>query len=259
MVASSTTASADPPSSAPVSAGHVIVHTIPVENYQGTGNFGIFHKNLFNFGGSFVTTDSDFYRIDLSAGQPIKISTTTPADASGEFVNTLDPVLELYDAAGNKVATDDNSAPDGRNALLSYTAATGGAYYIKVRSASGSGEYVLNLPPSIAVSVPANANETAGSVAGTVSVATPPASDLTVTLTSSDPARLTVPASVVIPAGQLSVPISVSILDNNLLDGAEPVTIGASAPGFGAGGSIVTIHDDETATLTVTIPGTAGL
>ena len=67
-------------------------------------------------------------------------------DGPGEFVNTLDPVLRLYDAAGNPVAFDDNGATDGRNSLLTFTPPADGTYYIEVTSAGGTkGEYVLSV------------------------------------------------------------------------------------------------------------------
>ena len=58
--------------------------------------------------------DTDYYNVGVQAGDTLTIATTTPAGDSNEFVNTLDPYLELYDPAGTRVAWDDNSAPDSR-------------------------------------------------------------------------------------------------------------------------------------------------
>ena len=69
----------------------MVVHTIPVEYYGGTGNFGIFHKNLFNFGSSFVSTvNDDYYSVTLAAGDVLNLRTSTPGDGPGEFDNALD-------------------------------------------------------------------------------------------------------------------------------------------------------------------------
>ncbi len=107
------------------------------------------------------------------------------------------------------------------------------------------------------LTVPANATEGAGTVSGTVSVPTAPTSDLTVSLTSRDTARVTVPASVTIAAGQTSAPVPITIVNTTLLDGLEPVLISATAPGYTATSGTITVHDNETATLTVSMPASA--
>lgn len=60
------------------------------------------------------------------------------------------------------------------------------------------------------------------------------ANDLTadqdVVLVSSDPAALTVPASVVIPAGQISVSFEATLLSDDVVDGTQTVTITANDP-----------------------------
>ncbi|MDV6032055.1 MAG: hypothetical protein F9B45_18575 [Phycisphaera sp. RhM] len=90
----------------------------------------------------------DFYRFTVAAGDQIDLSTLTPGDGSGEFVNELDPMLELYDPNGTLVASDDNSAADGRNAQLIYNATTAGAYTVRVIGVQTNGEYVLQLNPN---------------------------------------------------------------------------------------------------------------
>ena len=86
----------------PDGLGHVICHTIPVEYYAGTGNFGIFHKNLFNFAASFANASgNDYYSDQLNAGQVVTITTSTPAGDPGQFVNTLSPNIQLYDPSRN--------------------------------------------------------------------------------------------------------------------------------------------------------------
>ena len=50
----------------------------------------------------------------------------------------------LFDASGiNILASDSNSAPDGKNAVLTYTAPTSGSYIVSVFEDAGSGEYLL--------------------------------------------------------------------------------------------------------------------
>jgi hypothetical protein len=97
-------------------------------------------------------TNSDVYQVEVGAGQTIDIETATPADGPDEFGNLLDPLIRLYDAAGNLVASDDNSATDGRNAKLSYTIPAGaeGTYFVEIGPSDltgrpTQGEYVLTV------------------------------------------------------------------------------------------------------------------
>ena len=53
------------------------------------------------------------------------------SDSCGEFVNTLDPQIELIDPDGSSVASDDDSASDGRNAQLRYAAEQTGTYLVR--------------------------------------------------------------------------------------------------------------------------------
>ncbi len=90
----------------------------------------------------------DDYSISLTAGTPLALLTSTPGDGNGEPLNTLDPRLRLLGPTGAQVAIDDNSAPDGRNALLTYTPTVSGTYYIEVSSttaAATAGNYVLTV------------------------------------------------------------------------------------------------------------------
>jgi len=89
----------------------------------------------------------DYYRVEMLAGQTLTLSTSTPFGEPGfprQVLNGLDPKLELYDPAGNLVAFNDDSAADGKNALLTYTALASGAYCVRVLGVGETtGEYVL--------------------------------------------------------------------------------------------------------------------
>ncbi len=87
--------------------------------------------------------DDDWYRVTLAAGQTLDLSTLTPADGSGQFVNSLNPRLELFNPAGDLVASG-TALEDGRNESLSFTATVGGVYRIRVTAEGGTrGEYFL--------------------------------------------------------------------------------------------------------------------
>jgi subtilisin family serine protease len=95
---------------------------------------------------------SDFFVVHVG-NQPLRLETFTPAGRDGEFVNHLDPMLRIYDAAGNLVAHDDNSAPDGRNARLLFRAPRGaeGTYFVEVTTSvpSERGEYLLTVQGNV--------------------------------------------------------------------------------------------------------------
>ncbi|MBX7165735.1 MAG: S8 family serine peptidase [Pirellulales bacterium] len=87
--------------------------------------------------------DNDWYDLQVNAGDELSLETSIPADGLGEFVNLLDPRIELYDPNGELVASDDDSGA-GVNALLTHTALLTGNYKIRVLAAAGTeGEYVL--------------------------------------------------------------------------------------------------------------------
>ena len=101
---------------------------------------------------------------------------------------------------------------------------------------------------NLLVTLPAAAYESAGVLtnAGRVSLAGTLATNLIVTLTSSDLTELTVPASVTIPAGQFSAAFNLTLVDDPLVDGAQNVIVTAAATGFTNGAASISVLDDET-------------
>ncbi len=72
-------------------------------------------------------------------------------------------------------------------------------------------------------------------------------------LSSSDPGRLTVPASVTIGAGQSAVGFQAAAPDNSLVEGNAVVTVQASAAGFAPATDTVTVIDEDIPTLTIQV------
>ena len=75
------------------------------------------------------------------------------------------------------------------------------------------------------------------------------AADLTVTLASDAADELTVPSSILIPAGQKSATFDATPQPDDLLDGPQVVHLAASAPGFDSGRATITVLDDTAAKL----------
>jgi hypothetical protein len=92
---------------------------------------------------------ADWYKFTLPGDRSaVQFDTSTPGDGPGEFVNTLDPHIELYDAAGNLIASG-SALADGRNETIRATGLTPGAtYYVRVTTENNTtGEYVLGVTP----------------------------------------------------------------------------------------------------------------
>ncbi|WP_395753592.1 M36 family metallopeptidase [Prosthecobacter sp.] len=111
-------------------------------------------------------------------------------------------------------------------------------------------ETVNNL---LSLSLPATASEGDAPVTATLSISPAQVADLTVSLASSA-ADATVPDSVLVPAGSTSVTFPVTILDDSLIDGTQPVLISANAATFGPAIKTLLVNDNETAVITLTLP-----
>jgi len=114
------------------------------------------------------------------------------------------------------------------------------------------------VPSTLAVTLPTDTTENAGTLsqAGTVTLSEAAPVDTAVYLTSGNSSKLTIPASVVIPAGQLSTTFDITLVDNTLLDGPQSVAVSAAASGYDTVSSNTLIHDDETASFSVALPST---
>jgi len=87
----------------------------------------------------------DQYQLTLAAGQTISLSTRTPFDLNASTPrNDLDPRLSILASDGmTELVNSLNTASDGRNTGLSFTAPAAGNYIVRVAATSGSGEYLL--------------------------------------------------------------------------------------------------------------------
>ena len=123
---------------------------------------------------------------------------------------------------------------------------------------SGLGSHMID-PLVLAISVdvsPSTITEDAGPMAavGSVTLETATEENLTIDLGSSDTNILTVPASVVVLAGETQATFAVSAVDDSEPDGPQVATITASATGFEDGEFEVSVTDDEPSIIGVT-PG----
>ncbi|OYW31196.1 MAG: hypothetical protein B7Z47_01760, partial [Chthoniobacter sp. 12-60-6] len=107
----------------------------------------------------------------------------------------------------------------------------------------------------VTVALPVSMTESFSTVTaqGTVSLATPAAENLTVQLVSSLPSRITVPATVTIAAGQSAGSFTLTLVDNSIIDGNQPVTITATLAGSAPGTGTLQVIDNETTIITLNV------
>jgi uncharacterized repeat protein (TIGR01451 family) len=108
----------------------------------------------------------------------------------------------------------------------------------------------------VSVSLPTSAIEGAGVIAraGVVKVGVPLLTPLVVQLTSSQPGKLGLPASVTIPAGTNEAAFDLTFIDDGQLDGTTTVSVRAEANGYTGGSATLRIADNEKANLRVSLP-----
>jgi uncharacterized repeat protein (TIGR01451 family) len=105
-----------------------------------------------------------------------------------------------------------------------------------------------NDKPALQMKLPASVAEVDGvmSNAGSIALSAALPTNLVVTLASSDTSELLAPVNVTIPAWTLEAQFALTAVDDNSADGAQPVKITASAPGFPMATASLTVLDDET-------------
>jgi len=90
--------------------------------------------------------NEDWYSVTVIQGQ-LQFETSTPADGPGEFVNTLDPHIELYDSSGATLIATGAPLEDGRNESINVSGLPAPATYLIRVTGEGNtrGEYFLGI------------------------------------------------------------------------------------------------------------------
>jgi subtilisin family serine protease len=111
----------------------------------------------------------------------------------------------------------------------------------------------------LSVSMPSSVSESAGVLtnAGTVSLGSPAGAAITVNLASSNTLEIQVPATVIIPAGQSTATFNITVVNDNLIDGSVATSVTASVPNWTSGSASITVIDNESRIISVSIPASA--
>ena len=122
-----------------------------------------------------------------------------------------------------------------------------------------SSTFAQELARDLSISFAAGSVTEGETIVGTVSRSGAIDAALTVHLSSANGAKLTVPASVVIPAGASFATFTASTVDDPSIDKAASVTISATAAGYTAASRAVQVLDDDIPTLTLTLDSTTAM
>ncbi len=143
----------------------------------------------------------------------------------------------------------DDSIADGDLTLVVTVASNG------LSNGTASLKITDNEARSLSLSLsPTTIAENGGSLTGTVTRNTPTTDAILVTLVSNNSASVRLPETVTIPAGANSATFILESIDDLVADGTQVVSISAEVSGFASGTGVVTITDNETATLSLTLP-----
>ncbi len=213
--------------------------TVTLGNRLSLVNLGsISDPGFVNIAATPRTAETFSYIVDWGDGTIVDGTATIDrvGNASGLATLASFDAGHTYTTAGNKTVTVSVTDDDGGRASRTFQV-----------SVTAPPELSLALNRSTVV-------EDAGSNAATLTIRrSGPAisSDQTITLRSSDITEITVPASVVIPAGQTFVTVGVTAVDDNLLDGTQTVTITASSSSTDDDSILMTITDAERLIVTL--------
>lgn len=206
-------------------------------------------------------TPSGFVETDFlgSAACPVPVTLALPSpvtEGSGVLTNagslTIPSALtnaltvSLVSSATNVIAIPHSVLLPAGQTSVTFNVAVGNDSFAQpprtvAVSASGAGvigftnivSVIDDEPHVLTLLLPATIYENAGTLTGQgrVLAFAPPISNLTVSLLADDPARLQLPATITIPAGQTSAVFNPVALNNTNFEGV--LTLGASAGAFG--------------------------
>lgn len=193
--------------------------------------------------------------LEYTTGNPAFTSTVWTAVSGGSHLSGATAVgtVTTFNALTLPAVFDNRETPIHLRWYYRTESGTGGRDALAIDNIRIQPLAAQNLSLSLTLE-PSVISETGGPNAslGTVSISQALGFPFTANLSSSDISEATVPASVVIPAGQLSATFPITAVDDLIADGAQQATITASAEGYGSAAQILTVMDGETGGVGVT-------
>ena len=186
----------------------------------------------------------------LADAGTVSIATPLGEDLSVNLASSDDSELELPDtvviSAGQVSATFDLTVIDDEliDGIKPATVTASAMGYIPGQAGIAVFD---NEAQALALTLPDCATEGDGLLedAGTISVSGVLVEDLFVDLSSDDLSEVSVPATVVISAGERSATFDLSIEDDDIVDGTQTATIRASASGWTSAENDIHVFDND--------------
>lgn len=223
--------------------------TIRLYGYAGTGNPASGTANFriddlkvtlsVSTGGAPAPTLTSFTPATGQIGTSVTINGTNFGSAPGVSFTGAPSTGVTVNPAGTVITA---TVPVGAATGPITVAGPGGAV-------TSSGTFTVIATPTLAMDIsPATIAESDGpnAASGTITVETAPASDVTITLASSDTTEATVPASVVLKAGEVFASFPVNAIADSILDPNATVTITASATGYQPASKNIIVTNTDT-------------
>nr|WP_244329378.1 Calx-beta domain-containing protein [Tolypothrix sp. PCC 7910] len=189
----------------------------------------------------------------------VTVNLSNGTATAGSDYNSSPITVNFADGETSKTVTipiiDDSILESNETINLTLTNPTNGVTIGTQKSA------VVNIidndfKPTLTVNIVAEQITEGNTIQGIVTRNTDTTEPLTVTLVNSDNTQITVPTTVIIPAGANSVNFSITAVDDNFLELPKNYSIIASAQGFISGSDSIAVIDNDAVTLTLTIDTT---
>ena len=103
----------------------------------------------------------------------------------------------------------------------------------------------------MSLTIPTSVNENNIVLSGTLSISPILAGNVTVSLISSDPTSVTVPAAVTFTPGQGNIKFPITVIDDFRIEGPQSVTITAAVVGWAPASASITVNDGESTNLSL--------
>ena len=222
-------------------SGHVGgVGTLNVTDHE-TLSVSIDPESISEDGGTATATVTR-NNTDISQSLPVNLNSLDTSEASVPASVTI-PAGET--SATFTIAGVDDSLLDGTQTVTITTSASG---YVDGTDTVDVLDHEL-----LGVSFDENSiSENGGATSATVFRGNMDTSlPLTFNLTSNDPSRVSMPATVTIPANQALANFTITGVDNTILEGTQTITITPAAPGYVSLSSLLDVTDHETLTLSI--------
>jgi hypothetical protein len=201
-------------------------------------------------GAGATATTGTVSRNDGDLSDPLTV-TLVSDDTNVATVPASVTILENESSVPFAIATVDDSVVDGTQTVSITATATDYVADSKVLVVTDDDSLRLTLSiEDSSISEGAGAEATTGIVSRNDKDLS---NALTVTLSSDDVSRLTVPSTLVIPAHQVSAQFDIGAVGDSLVDGAQIVTITASATDYVDGTDTLQVTDDDVLTLTLSM------